>query len=85
MNQYCSYYQAHISKPETLRCVSILKSFDHLCFDRTLDASTGLFEFFVPESQEPLFLKLMHYFENQRVVQGLKKIRNRLLDEGVFL
>ena len=82
MNQYCSYYQAHISKPDTLGCVSILKSFDHVCFDRTLDASTGLFEFFVPELQEPFFLKLMHYFEKKGVVRNLKKMRNRLLDES---
>ncbi len=85
MNQYCSYYQAHISKPDTLGCVSILKSFDHMCFDRTLDAATGLFEFFVPESQEPFFLKLMHYFEKQKIVRGLKKMRNRLLDEDELL
>ncbi len=78
VNQYSSYYQAHISKPETLGCVSILKSFDHLCFDRTLDASTGLFEFFVPESQELLFLKLMHYFEGHRVVKNMKKLPNRI-------
>ena len=85
MDQYCSYYQAHISKPKTLGCVSILKSFDHVCFDRTLDAATGLFEFFVPELQEPFFLKLMHYFEKEGTVRDLKKIRNRLLDVGVLL
>jgi hypothetical protein len=78
MNQHSLYYQAHISKPETLGCVSILKSFDHVCFDRTLDASTGLFEFFVPESQEPFFLKLMHYFEKERVVKDIKRLPNRI-------
>ena len=85
MNQYSSYYQAYISKPETLGCVSILKSFDHVCFDRTLDARTGLFEFFVPESQESLFLKLMHYFEKRGIVRNLKKMPNRLLDGGELL
>ncbi len=82
MDQYCSYYQAHISRPQTLGMVSILKSFDHVCFDRTLDAATGLFEFFVPESQEPFFLKLMAYFEREGTVSNLQKLPNRLLQSG---
>jgi hypothetical protein len=82
MQQYCFYYQAHISRSKTLGMVSILKSFDHLCFDRTLDAPTGLFEFFVPESQESLFLKLMAYFEKEGSVSGLQKLPNRILQSG---
>jgi len=79
MQQYCFYYQVHISRPKTLGMVSILKSFDHLCFDRTLDAPTGLFEFFVPKSQESLFLKLMAYFKKEGSVSGLQKLPNRLV------
>ncbi len=82
MDQYCQYYQANLSRKETLGTVSILKSFDHVCFDRTLDANTGLFEFFVPESQEPFFLKLMAYFEKEGTVTGLKKLPNRLKDSA---
>lgn len=82
MQKYCNYYQAHIARPQTLGVVSILKSFDHLCFDRTLDASSGLFEFFVPESQEPLFLKLMAHFEKEGSISGLQKLPNRLLQSG---
>ena len=61
--------------------MSILKSFDHLCFDRTLDAKTGLFEFFVPCEQEALFLKIMQYFEKQGVVRDIKKMVNRCKSE----
>ncbi|EKD49049.1 MAG: hypothetical protein ACD_64C00018G0002 [uncultured bacterium] len=78
MNNYCSYYQATLSRRETLGVVSILKSFDHICFDRTLDAAAGLFEFFVPESQEPFFLKLMAHFQKEGTVTGLQKLPNRL-------
>lgn len=81
MNDYCAYYQAHIAKQQTLNCVSILKSFDHLCFDRCLDTPSNLFEFFVPPSQEPLFCRLMTYFENQGTVKDLKKLPNRI-EEG---
>ncbi len=65
--------------------VGILKSFDHLCFDRTIDTATSLFEFFVPESQEPLFLKVMDYFQKGGMVIELKKLPNRLIKEEVIL
>ena len=83
MNEYCTYYQAHISKPQTIHCVSILKSFDHLCFDRCLDTQSNLFEFFVPESQEQLFLKLMNYFEKQGMMKDVKKLPNRI-EQGIY-
>ncbi len=78
MNSYCAYYHAHLLRKETLKTVSILKSFDHVCFDRTVDAASGLFEFFVPEDQEQFFLKLMAYFEKEGTVSNLKKLPNRL-------
>lgn len=78
MQEYCNYYQAIIDRAQTLGTISILKSFDHLCFDRTLDAASGLFEFFVPESQEDFFLRLMAYFEKEGAVSNLKQVPNRL-------
>jgi len=75
----CSYYQAQIVRKETLFFVAILRSFDHLCFDRTLDPDQELFEFFVPQNSEQQFLNLMHYFEQHQIVLNLKKLPNRLL------
>jgi hypothetical protein len=78
MDQYCSYYRAHIKKPEVISFVSILKSFDHLCFDRSYDVEKSIFEFFVPHSQEELFLKLLTSFEHKGIVSAIEKLPNRL-------
>jgi len=76
---YCRYYQAHVSEPESWFMVSIIRSFEHLCFDRTLDAEQSIFEFFVPEQNEATFLELMHWFEQQGIVSNVQKLENRLI------
>jgi hypothetical protein len=76
--KYCSYYQARVDKKETLFFVAILRSFDHLCFDRTLDPHQELFEFFVPSAAEKEFLKIMTFFTDQHIVDHLEKLPNRL-------
>lgn len=81
--QYCSYYQAHITEKDAWFLVALLRSFEHLAFDRTLSKSESIFEFFVPEGQEHTFLELMHALEAQHVVTGLKKLPNRLREESV--
>jgi hypothetical protein len=50
-----------------------------MAFDRTLDKDQSIFEFFVPESMEPLFLKVMDRFEKEGIIQNLKKLPNRLI------
>lgn len=75
---FCSYYQAQVSRKETLFFVAILRSFDHLCFDRTLDPDQELFEFFVPQDYEQQFISLMDYFEKNKIVHNLQKMTNRL-------
>ncbi len=77
---FCSYYQACVTKPGTLFLVATLKSFDHLCFDRSLDPDAELFEFFVPPGCEQQFLDIMHYFEREKIVRDLKKLPNRLIE-----
>ena len=77
---YCSYYQAHLEKSFCWYVVAILKSHEHLAFDRTLDTPTNLFEFYVPESREQEFLNLMNYFQQQHLVKNLQKLPNRLAD-----
>lgn len=77
---YCSYYQAYVDKKLCWYVIAILKSYEHLAFDRTLDTKTNLFEFYVPESREQEFLKLMNYFTNEHLVNELKKLPNRLMN-----
>lgn len=75
---YCSYYQAYVDKTFCWYVVAILKSHEHLAFDRTLDTPTNLFEFYVPEAREHEFLSLMKYFEKEHLVKNLQKLPNRL-------
>lgn len=75
---YCSYYQALVDKTFCWYVVAILKSYEHLAFDRTLDTKKNLFEFYVPESREEEFLKLMSHFEAQHLINNLQKLPNRL-------
>jgi hypothetical protein len=81
MASFCTYYQAYIERAKVVEIIGILKSFDHICFDRSIDPATSLFEFFVPKDQEPIFLALMNYFTKQRTVHGLKELPNRLMYE----
>ncbi|HEV2601099.1 MAG TPA: hypothetical protein VGT41_02270 [Candidatus Babeliales bacterium] len=75
---YCSYYQATIKRKECWFFVAILHSYDHLCFDRTLDIDQSIFEFFVPASNEQNFLAVMQEFEAIGIVSNFKKLPNRL-------
>ncbi len=80
--QLCSYYQALVKRSDTWFLTSVLRSFEHLTFDRTLNSEQGLFEFFVPENAEPYFLHVMDYFQKQHIVTGLQKLPNRLLTDA---
>jgi hypothetical protein len=78
--KYSSYYQAHITPKKAWFFVAILRSFEHLCFDRTFSVKDSIFEFFVPEDFERFFLEIMSYFQHTGVVVDLKKLPNRLKD-----
>ncbi len=76
----CSYYQAHVVPRDAWFFVGILRSFEHLCFDRTLDVQKSIFEFFVPTDMEHSFVTFMNYFQQQGIIADLKKLPNRLGD-----
>ena len=82
-NNYCSYYHAHIVRKDQQHVVSVLKSLEYVAFDRTLDKVSGLFEIFVPESQEETFLKIMNYFKKEGIVTDMEKLENRLIMQEV--
>jgi len=75
-----AYYQATVVGPDATLLVAVLKTFDSLCFDRTLDREAGLFEFFVTPAETELFLSVMRAFEKRGVVKDLRELSNRLLD-----
>lgn len=85
METMCTYYQAHIKKECVLYVVSILKSFEHLCYDRSIDKSRSMFEFFVPSANERAFLALMNRFEREGIVADVRALPNRLAQPGECL
>lgn len=75
----CTYYQAYVDRGMSWFVVAVLKSFDHLVFDRTLDVEKSLFEFFVPASMEAEFVQIMQRLERKGLVQDLRQLPNRFI------
>lgn len=66
------YYKAFVEKKRCWFFTAVMRSFEHLMFDRTCDAATNLFEFFVPRSNEKIFLELMDFFSKEGIVHDLR-------------
>ena len=79
---YCLYYQATIERSRCWFFTSIVRSYEHLCFDRTIDAQASVFEFFVPKDNERLFLSLMEYCASIGLASNIQKLPNRLALES---
>jgi hypothetical protein len=78
----CLYYQAHVVPRECWYFVAIMRSFEHLCFDRTYNVEQSIFEFFVPADQQQDFLELMSYFQKRGIIQRFEQYENRLADRA---
>jgi hypothetical protein len=72
------YYQATLERSLCWFVVASLKTYDHLCFDRTINTKESIFEFFVSPDMEELFLAVMCYFQNKHLVTNLVKLPNRI-------
>jgi len=79
-NQLCVYYQGQVLRSESWFVVAVLKSWEHVVFDRTVDVERSIFEFFVPAAMEPEFLAVMLQLTTQGLVSNLHKLENRLAD-----
>ncbi len=79
---FCIYYQAYVKPQMGWFVVAALKSFDHLCFDRTIDVERSIFEFYLPEEHEETFLQVMEWMEDEGYVGDVKKMENRLIGGG---
>lgn len=80
--QWCAYYQAWVKPSECWFLTSILRSYEHLAFDRTIDVENSIFEFFVPEQLVPFFETVMDQFAQRGTIKDLKRIENRIKVEG---
>lgn len=78
---YSLYYQASVVRTTSWFVVAILKSFDHVSLDRTIDVQNSIFEFFVPHAMEAHFLEIMNELIKQGYVFNLQKMENRLLSD----
>ncbi len=76
---YCAYYQGYVVKEQTWFLVAVLRSYEHLAFDRTFDKQRGLFEFFVPVELEHFLVTLLGHMRELGVVSSFVKLPNRLL------
>lgn len=76
----CRYYQAKVVPQQCWFFVGALRSFEHICFDRTQNVENSIFEFFVPQAQEQDFLAIMQHFEQQGIVSDVVSLPNRLED-----
>ena len=59
--------------------MSILRSFEYISFDRTLNKEQSIFEFFVPQDTEDIFLDVMELLRKEGVIKTLEKLPNRLM------
>lgn len=74
---YCLYYQAYVVPSQCWYLTAILRSYEHMAFDRTIDVENSIFEFLVPHVMEKHFLALMDYFQQQGVIKNLALLPNR--------
>ena len=75
--QYSEYYQAHVPCQYCWLITALLRSCDHVAFDRTCDVEHSIFEFFVPAGQEQEFVCLMKMFARRGEIKDFRKLPNR--------
>ena len=75
------YYQAYIPREKTLYLAALLKSCEHVCIDRTLDAETGLLEFFVSPNMHEEFKELVAWFVQHGMMHSPQQLPNRFMPE----
>ncbi len=76
---YCKYYQAKVNIPYTWFVTGVLRSEEHLVFERTLAGSKNeILEFFVPQESEEKFIQIMEYFIEHGYASDFQEKENRL-------
>ena len=75
--QWCAYYTGHVKKEKAWMLTAVLRGAENVAFDRTLNVKESIFEFFVPEDMENIFLQAAEYLKKQDVLLTLVKEKNR--------
>jgi hypothetical protein len=75
---YCAYWQAEVVREQTWFLVAVVRSYEYLAFDRTLDKKKNIFEFFVPIQGEVSFIKLLARLQEKGVILTYRKLENRI-------
>ena len=76
--EYCLYYQAQVKRKDCWFLVGVLRSFEHMAFDRTIDKKNSIFEFFVSPYMKEDFEHLMNYFLKEGIITNFQELENRL-------
>jgi hypothetical protein len=82
---FCRVFQVLVPVKTTWCFVALLRSYEHLCFDRTKDVSSGLFEIFVPQDLVINFLEVMNYLHVIGVAGVVYEVENRLINTDTTL
>lgn len=77
-NKLSVYYVAHVKRELCWLLSAVFRGTEHIAFDRVLDKEQSLFEFFVPQDTEPIFLDMIAFLKKKDVVLSLEKRNNRL-------
>lgn len=77
-NRYCYYYTAHIVREQAWFFVAIMRSCEHISFDRTLNKQESIFEFFVPTDTQKTFLGIIKKLVQYGIVTEMHQEENRL-------
>jgi len=80
----CDYFQAHIPVEHVWFVTAIIRGYEHVAFDRTIDVHKSIFEFFVPRDMREIFLDLMQTLQQKNLIADLQELPNRLLTQPVL-
>jgi hypothetical protein len=71
------YYQARVNRRFSWFVVAVLKSYEHVAFDRTIDVDQSIFEFFVPVDTHHMFVYVIERLEKEGLVTDRVCLPNR--------
>lgn len=75
---YCSYYQATVNVATTWFVTGVFRAEECIAFERTIENSNTLLEFFVPECYEEQFVFIMTSLTELGHIHTFTKLPNRL-------
>ncbi len=75
---YCDYYQVRVNVRYTWFIGGVFRNDEYIAFERTLDGSNEILEFFVVPGHEKQFFHLMGYLKEHAYVYEVTKMENRL-------